>query len=66
MRDLPSYATELAGLQALLAEAGPGDVVALMCHQERVAVDAWLRGAGGTVDDAGTIREKVLSASSGA
>jgi cyanophycin synthetase len=62
VHDLPSYASELEGLQALLAEAEPGDVVALMCHQDRVEVDAWLRGQGASVDDAETVRAKVLAA----
>ena len=33
-----------------------------MCHQDRVDVDAWLRAAGATVDDAPTVRAKVLAA----
>jgi cyanophycin synthetase len=59
---LPSYRSELEGLQALIAEAEPGDVVAVMTHQDRPALDAWLRAQGGTVDGADELRRKVLAA----
>jgi cyanophycin synthetase len=62
VHDVPSYGSELEGLRELLKAADAGDVVAIMCHQERPAVDAWLREQGGTVDDAETIRAKVLAA----
>ena len=62
VHDVPSYASELDGLQVLLGGAAPGDVVAVMCHQDRVEVDSWLREHGGTVDDAETVRAKVLTA----
>jgi cyanophycin synthetase len=42
--------------------AARGDVVAIMCHQDRVELDAWLRAHGGTVDDSETVRAKVLAA----
>lgn len=58
----PAYADELSGLQALAARARPGDVVALMCHQDRDAVNAWLADSGAHVDDPDTIRAKVLAA----
>ena len=46
----PSYATEVACLAGLVAEADPGDVVGLMCHAERQEVYAWLAEHGGTAD----------------
>ena len=62
VHEVASYGSELDGLHAMLGEATAGDVVALMCHQDRVVVDAWLRAAGATVDDAPTVRAKVLAA----
>ncbi len=59
---LPAYDSELDGLAALLAEARPGDVVALMCHQDRAAVDVWIREQGGTVDSPETLSRKVRTA----
>jgi len=53
-----SYPTELEGLQALVATATPGDVVAVMVHADRAKLDAWLTGAGATLDTAADIREK--------
>jgi cyanophycin synthetase len=60
--DVPGHDTELAGLQALVPHAHDGDVLALMCHAERTEVDGWIREQGGTVDDARTIRRKVVAA----
>ena len=60
--DVPDYPTELEGLQALLGRAEPGDVVAVMCHQDRPAVDEWLGAQGATVDTPETLRDKVLLA----
>ncbi|WP_404386842.1 tetratricopeptide repeat protein [Humibacillus xanthopallidus] len=59
--DVPGYDTELAALEALAPHAHDGDVLALMCHAERSEVDAWIRAQGGTVDDARTIRRKVVA-----
>jgi cyanophycin synthetase len=55
-------ATELDGLQQLLGRSGQGDVVALMCHQDRPLLDAWLRVEGATVDGPDRLREKVRTA----
>ncbi len=55
-----SYPSEGDGLRALLAEARPGDVVAVMTHQDRVELDAWLRAEGATVDRPDDLRRKVL------
>jgi len=60
--DIASYPTELSGLQALLAVAGDGDVVAVMCHAERVEIVQWLHEQGATSDTPGTIRRKVVRA----
>jgi len=60
--DVPGHDTELAALEALAPHAHDGDVLALMCHAERSEVDAWIRDQGGTVDDARTIRRKVVAA----
>jgi cyanophycin synthetase len=60
--DVPGYDTELDSLLALVPHAHDGDVVALMCHAERTEVDGWIREHGGKVDDARTIRRKVVAA----
>ncbi len=60
--DVPGYDTELGALEALYPHALDGDVLAVMTHAERVEVDAWIRAHGGTVDDADTIRRKVVAA----
>lgn len=65
VHDVASYGSELEGLQVLLGAAAPRDVVALMCHQDRVEVDRWLRAHGGAVDDAEAVRVKVLTARGG-
>jgi cyanophycin synthetase len=60
--DVATHPTEVAGLEACVGAAGPGDVVALMCHAERAEAQAWLRSRGATADDADTIRAKVVRA----
>jgi cyanophycin synthetase len=60
--DLPSYPTELAGLEALVEQAAPGDVVGLMCHADREGVYGWLADQGFTVDSPETLRDKVRAA----
>jgi cyanophycin synthetase len=62
VHDVPIHPTELAALQALVAEAAPGDVVGVMCHAERKAIEEWLAAAGATVDGPDEIRTKVLAA----
>ena len=57
--DVESHPTEVAGLAALVDQAKPGDVVALMCHAEREAVYAWLAAHGATPDAPETLRDKV-------
>jgi cyanophycin synthetase len=60
--DLPSYPTEVDGLGALVASAAPGDVVGLMCHEDRQGVYDWLADQGFTADTPETLRAKVLAA----
>lgn len=57
--DVPSYATEVEGLEALVKQAEPGDVVGLMCHDDRQGVYDWLAGQGFDPDTPETLREKV-------
>lgn len=59
---VPSYPTELAGLGSLVDQARPGDVVALMCHEDRDGVYGWLAAEGFTPDSAEVLREKVRAA----
>jgi cyanophycin synthetase len=59
--DVPAHPTELAALQALVAESSPGDVIGVMCHAERAELDTWLRSQDATVDGPDEIRRKVLA-----
>jgi cyanophycin synthetase len=61
--ELATYPTELAGLEALVEQAKPGDVVGLMCHEDRQGVYDWLASQGATVDSPDVLREKVRLAS---
>jgi cyanophycin synthetase len=63
--EVAAYDSELEGLQALVGLAEPGDVVAVMCHQDRVLVDEWLLARGGSVDAPDVVRDKVLLAAAG-
>jgi cyanophycin synthetase len=57
--DVPSFPTELDAAQALVREAQPGDVVAVMALQDRASLDAWLQSEGATVDNPETLKAKV-------
>jgi cyanophycin synthetase len=57
--DVPSFPTELDAAKALVGEAQPGDVVAIMSLQDRASLDAWLRAEGATVDTPEILRAKV-------
>lgn len=59
---LVAHDSELDGLAALVAHAEPGDVVAVMCHQDRPLIEDWIRAHGGTVDSPETLSEKVRAA----
>ncbi|MEJ7705980.1 MAG: Mur ligase family protein [Nocardioidaceae bacterium] len=60
--DIPDHGSEIAGLKALVAQAQPGDVVAVMSHQELAEIGVWLQAQGATIDTPGTVRAKVLRA----
>ena len=60
--DIETFPTELASLQALVAQADPGDVVGLMCHAEREAVYDWLARSDATPDTPDQLRDKVRRA----
>jgi cyanophycin synthetase len=62
VHDVPVHGTELAGLQALVGQAVPGDVIGVMCHAERSEIAAWLGTEGATADGPDEIRAKVLAA----
>jgi cyanophycin synthetase len=61
--DVPAYPSEVEGLAALVARARPGDVVGLMCHDDRQGVYDWIAAQGGTSDDPDVLRDKVRRAS---
>ncbi len=58
---MPEHDTEIAGLASLVDQAADGDVVAVMTHQDRDAVDAWLTEHGATRDGPEQLRAKVRS-----
>jgi len=62
--EVPAHPTELSALQALLAAARAGDVVAIMSHAERPALFAWLEEAGYRPVPADRVRELVRGAAS--
>ena len=53
------HPSEVAALASLVGQARPGDVVAMMTHQDRAQVDAWLTEHGGTRDSVAQLRAKV-------
>jgi cyanophycin synthetase len=59
--EIDSYPSELEGLQAMVASASSGDVLAVMVHADRVQLDQWLTAAGGCLDSARDIRKKVIA-----
>ncbi len=56
--DLAVYPTEVDALADLAGQAKPGDVVGVMCHEDRQGVYDWLSAHGATVDDPDTLRAK--------
>jgi cyanophycin synthetase len=58
------HSTETDCLASLVGQASAGDVVAVMTHQDRDQVDAWLGEHSGTRDNAGAVRAKALRATS--
>ena len=62
VHEVPSYPTEVAGLEALVAQAHDGDIVGLMCHEDRQGVYDWLAENGFVADTPETLRDKVRAA----
>ncbi len=60
--DVPAYDDEVTALTSALLGRKPGDTVALMCHQDRVACEQVLLAAGGVRMDATQVRGRVLAA----
>ena len=56
------WASEAECLRSLVGQVRAGDVVAVMAHQDRAEIDAWLSARGATRDDAATLRSKVQRA----
>jgi cyanophycin synthetase len=54
--------SELPCLVSLVAQSKPGDVVAMMTHQDRAQVDDWLTSHGGTRDNPATLQTKAQTA----
>jgi cyanophycin synthetase len=65
LTDLPAHPSELAGLQALAGESGPGDVLALMAPAEREPILDWLTAQGATLLDPDRLRARVVEARAG-
>ncbi|HVF18698.1 MAG TPA: Mur ligase family protein [Mycobacteriales bacterium] len=60
--DAPVCPDELSGLQAAVRGAVPRDVVAFMCHSDRVECDAWLVAEGAEVLGPDDVKKLVLAA----
>ena len=59
---VPSYPSEVSGLGALVEQAAAGDVVGLMCHEDRQGVYDWLSGHGFRADGPDELRVMVRAA----
>ncbi len=62
MTDVVSHPDELTALQAAVGLVRAGDVVAFMCHADRVLCEQWLSSAGAHPLDAAAVRRLVLAA----
>lgn len=60
--EVPAFPSELDAAAHLLGAATDGDVVAVMTHEQREEIVAWLTTLGGSPDDAAVIRAKVAAA----
>ena len=47
VEDVSEFGGEVDGCAWLVAQAGPGDVVGVMAHEQREQLDEWLIGHGG-------------------
>ena len=56
------HASEVAALASLVGQARPDDVIAMMTHQDRDEVSAWLADHGGRRDSPEDLRGKVAHA----
>jgi cyanophycin synthetase len=63
--DLPVHETELAGLRALVAESGSGDVCALMAPAQRDEILTWLTDQGAHLLDPDELRARVVATGRG-
>ncbi|MDQ3385870.1 MAG: Mur ligase, partial [Actinomycetota bacterium] len=59
---VPSYPSEVSGLGALVEQAAAGDVVGLMCHEDRQGVYDWLSDHGFRADGPDELRAMVRAA----
>ncbi|MGA8845042.1 MAG: Mur ligase family protein [Nocardioides sp.] len=59
---VPAYSSEVAVLAALVGQALPGDVVAVMCHAERQECYDWIADHDGTPDSSATLAVKARAA----
>ena len=60
--DVPAYDDEVTALRSALLGRKPEDVVAFMCHQDRLLAEDLLRESGGTRLTPSQVRERVLAA----
>ena len=58
--DVPAYPTELAALEAALADAGSSDLIAVMCHAEFRDLTEHLGATGFSLADDAWVRERVV------
>jgi cyanophycin synthetase len=56
------HPAEVPALASLVSQARPGDVIAMMTHQDRAQADAWLVEHGGRRDAVADLRAKVQRA----
>jgi cyanophycin synthetase len=62
LADLPACDDELSATRLLLSRSAAGDVVAVMCHEQRTEIHEALLAAGGAAAGPDVIRAKVRAA----
>ncbi|HEX9993207.1 MAG TPA: Mur ligase family protein [Acidimicrobiales bacterium] len=60
--DVPDFPDELSALVALVGPSRPGDVVAVMCHEQRGTLAGWIEDHGGAFAGPELVRSKVVAA----
>ncbi len=60
VHDVPAFADEVTAVRALAGQLADGDVLGVMCQEQRIETDAWLREQGGSVDGPEQVRAKRL------